>query len=155
MKKIKLTRGLVTQVDDEDYEYLNQWKWYASKNKSYYYVARTEWKGIHKKYFYMHRVIMNASKEIQIDHINHNTLNNQKYNLRLVTPSQNNMNRIAGGKSKYIGVSYAKGKYICAFIKVNGKTKYLGTFNTEEEAAKERDKASIKYFKEYALLNFK
>jgi len=151
MKEIKLTQGFVTQVDDEDYEYLNQWKWCTQKDRNNYYAVRS----IKKKLKKMSRIIINAPDGMQVDHIDHNGLNNQKYNLRICTNSQNCMNRRPYGKSKYLGVVIDKGKYIRARIKVNGKLINLGTFETEENAAKIRDEASIKYFGEFANLNLK
>lgn len=153
MKKIGLTRGLYALVDDEDYEYLNQWKWCAMKNRKRFYSMRVVW-GDKPKTILMHRLIMNTPKGMEVDHIDHNCLNNQKNNLRNCKPEQNQMNRLARGRSKYLGVSYKK-KYIVAQIKHNYKTIYLGYFKSEEDAAMAYDNKARELFGEYANLNFK
>jgi len=154
MKEIKLTQGQITQVDDEDYEYLNQWKWGLKRGRNTCYVIRSnkvKGKSIITR---MHRVIMNNVKGMVIDHIDHNGLNNQKSNLRVCTHKQNLMNKVARGKSKYLGVSYNNLGFIRARISVDLKEIHLGYFKTEEDAAKSRDIASVKYFGDFASLNF-
>ncbi len=93
MKLIPLTQGKFAQVDDEDYDYLNQWKWYTTKNHKTFYAARHIRINGKQKLIYMHRVIMNIIKGYKTDHIDHNGLNNQKYNLRICTCQENNRNR--------------------------------------------------------------
>jgi hypothetical protein len=151
MKEIKLTQNKVALIDDEDYEYLNQFKWYANKVRNTFYAKR----GRNKTAQQMHRIIMNPPTNMQIDHKDHNGLNNQKFNLRLCTNSQNRMNSIPYGKSKYLGVSIFRGKIPRAQIKVNNKIIYLGQFKTEEAAAREYDEMAKIYHKEFANLNFK
>jgi hypothetical protein len=167
MKKIKLSQTgkykgkYAAIVDDEDYEYLNQWKWFIVKSRNTYY-ARRNIKDKNGKILVlnMHRVIMNASKLMQVDHFDHNGLNNQKHNLKLCTNSENQMNREGWGKKRYKGVSvkisYYKGKeyaQIRARITVSGKNIHLGNFNTEAEAALAYNNAALKYHKQFARLN--
>ena len=102
----------------------------------------------------MHREIMNTSKGLQVDHIDHNGLNNQRSNLRNCTASQNRMNKICTSRSGYKGVSLNEG-LIQSRIKINGNTRHLGYFKTKELAAKAYDIAAKKYQGEFANLNFK
>lgn len=172
MKEIKLTQGLITLVDDEDYEYLNQWKWIAVKLGYTYYAARNHFISKKRTTLSMHRVIMNTPKGIEVDHIDHNGLNNQKSNLRNCSHKQNIWNRSSrkNTKSKYLGVTLqsTKHKYIIkegiekitiskpkytAHISANGKTIYLGSFNKEKDAAIAYNKAAINLYGSYANIN--
>jgi len=96
-------------------------------------------------------------KEVLIDHINHNGLDNRKANLRLATRAQNSRNRrpVGRGSSKYKGVTYRKsdGVFI-ADIRAGRKRIYLGCFKSETEAAKAYDAGAKKYHGEFASLNF-
>lgn len=151
MKEIKLTKGFITLVDDEDYQYLNQFKWHVLQPGISKYAARR----INGVYYFMHRIIMKTPDSMQVDHIDHNGLNNQKSNMRNCTQHQNLMNtRKYTGRSKYLGVSFNK-KYISAQISVNYKKIHLGYFMTEEAAARAYDEAAKRYFKQFANLNFK
>jgi len=164
MKEIKLTQGFATLVDDEDFEYLNQWKWHVRRNKNVFYAARDTIRdklGNHPK-IHMHRLIMNTPDGMMVDHIDHNGLNNQKSNLRICTHGQNMCNTSSRGRSKYLGVSYLilnRGnnsyEYIRASIQLNGELFHLGLFTTEEDAAMAYDKKAKELFGEFANLNFK
>ena len=141
MKEILLTQGKVTLVDDEDYERLNQFKWHAAKMQSVnfytFYVHRWNWNnGKPPINVFMHREIMNPPKNLEIDHIDGNTLNNQKSNLRIVTTRQNAQNRHMIKSSQYPGISWYKRRHNWMVrITYNGKRRYLGTFKNELEAA--------------------
>lgn len=152
MKKIKLTQGKVALVDDEDFEYLNQWKWSANKNKNTFYAQRHKVIEGKNKYIKMHRLIMNTPDNIEVDHIDHNGLNCQRHNMRNCTRSQNSMNKSPYGKSKYLGV-YFIGKTIIAGITINKKLIYLGSYKSEEDAALAYDIAAKKYHGEFANFN--
>lgn len=99
---------------------------------------------------------MNCPKEMQVDHINGDRLDNRKDNLRICTEKQNRQNRkkISGKTSKYKGVHWNKlNKNWRARIIINDKSIDLGSFKKEIQAAKVYNKAALTYFKEYAKLN--
>lgn len=103
------------------------------------------------------RLLLNASDELQVDHINRNSLDYRRANLRLATQSQNlyNQGLRKDSTTKYRGVSVVKSTGLYrAYISVEGQQIYLGSFVTPEEAAKARDAAAKKYHKEFAYLNF-
>lgn len=149
-REIPLSRGKVAIVDADDYEWLAQWKWCVS---SWGYAIRST--GGKPSQIRMHRQIMDAPPDIQVDHINGNRLDNRRSNLRLATSSQQKMNRRPTAASGYKGVRWHKqGKKWHARIKVDGKEVSLGLFDTAEDAARARDKASIVHHGPYARLNF-
>lgn len=161
------------KVDDEDFEYLNQWNWCASKEYSpkHVYAARHQMENGKRVGFRMSRVLLGVNDPlVYVDHIDHDTLNNQKYNLRKCTNAQNQMNKTACGRSKYLGVSLYKGttKYFHkgtnmyktsitirwkAQICVNGKKIALGHYLDEKLAAIAYNIAAQKHFGEFANLN--
>jgi len=157
MKSIPLTRGFVALVDDEDFDWLNQFKW--SVNPSYgNHYARSCTKG---KSEYMHRLILKVKPGEFTDHIDGDGLNNTRRNLRLATQSQNmeNRNKTCMNTSGFKGVHYShqKGnikKPWMATICINYRNLHLGYFSTAEEAAVAYDEAAIKYFREFAKTNF-
>lgn len=152
MKEIKLTQGQVALVDDDDYNYLNQWKWCAHKSGNTFYAERTIYP--EHKTIKMHWIIMNDFQGNRIDHKDSNGLNNQRSNLRFCNKSQNCMNRKYNNKTGYSGVYKVK-QCFQASIRVNKKNISLGYYKSLEDAARARDEGSIKYFGEFANLNFK
>lgn len=155
MKEIKLTGGYITIVDDEDYEKFSCYKY--QRTKKGYATRHCYTSDGRRTTIQIHREIMNAPKGMQVDHINHNKLDNRKCNLRLVTNQQNKFNskKPSHAKtSKYKGVSWRKltGLWI-AQIRVNGKDEILGRYDSEETAAVAYNVYAKKYFGEYALLN--
>jgi len=155
MKEIKLTQGKVTLVDDEDYEYLNQWKWHTVRKRNIFYAERRLSKVHKQKIIIMHRVIMKTPSNLTVDHINHNGLDNRKINLRNCTNQQNLMNRLSRDNSNYLGVSYNNKGFIRARIGFNRYQFHLGYFKNEIEAALAYDKKAKILFGEFANLNFK
>lgn len=163
MKQIPLSQGKFAQVDDEDFEELNKLKWYLSVRKTTEYAMTNIKTGSRETRIppvSMHRNIMGCVKGDGkiVDHKDGNTLNNQKSNLRLCTPTQNCRNRRAktNGTSKYIGVTTSRSslnKRWIAQIIDNGVNHYLGYFKSEEEAAKAYNEAAKKYHGEFARLN--
>jgi len=156
MKKIFLTQGKFTLVDDEDYDYLNQWKWHVRPG---FYAVRTLYDSNTKKCkeLAMHRVIMNTPEGMETDHIDGEGLNNQKYNLRNCTRLQNICNQkihTCKKSSSYRGVLWNGKRKWRVQIQYKGIVYHLGYFNTEEEAAKVWDRKAIELFGEFARLNF-
>jgi len=157
MKKIPLTQGKFALVDDEDYEWLNQWGWFASQSRKEYYAVRTDYSNGGKKNIKMHRVILGLTgPKQQGDHINGITLDNRRGNLRAVTNQQNSWNqKPTKGSSKFKGVSWKKeAKKWVVQLMVSGKKIHIGYFNCEIEAAHVYDQAAIKYYGEFKNLNF-
>lgn len=160
MKEIKLTQGQVALVDDEDYEWINQWKWHAQRSGDGFYACRTETKNGKHKLISMHRLIAETPHLLITDHINGNTLDNRRANLRPCDYRQNMYNSIGKVKTSvagYKGVDIStnprlKKKYR-ATIFVNGRHVFLGCFYTPKEAAMAYDKAAVKYFGDFARLN--
>ena len=157
MKEINLTQGFKTQVDDSDYEWLNQWKWRIEISKWGKYAVRTDYSN-GKKNIKMSRVILGLTDpKIQSEHKDRNGLNNQRRNLRTATNQQNSINQIGCNKSsQYKGVYFDKErKKFASQIKVNYKSTFIGRFNSEVEAAKAYDMRARELFGEFAYLNFK
>lgn len=151
MKLIPLTQGKSAIVDDEDYSYLSQFKWFYKKNKNGGYAART------LKTIRMHRVIMNAESSEEVDHINKDGLDNRKTNLRKCSREENvrNVAKRKDTLNKYKGVHFIKKKkHWIARIQINGKRIHSGYFVTEIEAAKEYDKLAKNFHGMFASLNF-
>lgn len=147
-----------TQVDNEDYDYLMQWKWYAKYNRSgktFYAVRGVRNNKNNMSQVYMHKVIMKCKEGEFADHKDKFGLNNQKVNLRLCSRSENNTHRKTWGTSKYNGVSFDKSKGVwLSQIQKNKKPLKIGQFNNEIDAAKAYDKIAKQLHGEFATLNF-
>jgi hypothetical protein len=156
MKLIPLSQGMFTQVDDDIFDYLNQWKWCVLKGKNNYYAQRTIRINGKRKSLLLHRAIMNISSIFEIDHIDGNGLNNQRVNLRACNHKQNSRNRHKHkGVSIYKGVSFIKNRNAYSSeMYFNNKHIYLGYFKIEEDAAKAYDVKARELFGEFANLNF-
>jgi hypothetical protein len=140
MKEIKLTKGYVSLVDDEDFDRLNMYKWTTRfKGSGLFYAYRISPRddnGVAHSILMHREVIGYPSEGFQVDHIDHNGLNNQRSNLRFVSPRQNQQNRSIERKtSKYPGVSWkTKCNKWVAQIQEEKKVKHLGLFVNEEDA---------------------
>jgi hypothetical protein len=153
-KKIQLTQGKFAIVDDGDYEFLNQWKWYYDRG----YAVRNGSIPKRRKVL-MHRIVLERAgfKDFaDSDHINRDKCDNRRTNLRPATHGQNQCNRDKqrNNTSGYIGVNRCRRtKKWRASIRVNGKLKQLGYFTDKEEARRVRDEAAKKHYGEFAILN--
>lgn len=159
-RRISLTRGKYAIVDDDDFRWIRDYKWYFGGGG---YPARGIDAGNDNVItVYMHRLIMKARNEEKVDHRNGNTLDNRKVNLRMATTSQNGANSRKSGKrsgrttsSRYKGVCWVSSqKRWRAYITVNKKRHHLGRFTDEKEAAKAYDAVALYHFGEFAMLNF-
>jgi hypothetical protein len=139
VKEIQLTRGQVVLVDDDIFEELNRFKWYAHKDGKTFYAIRNlpRINGRQHK-IRMHHVVAGFPPEgLMMDHCDGNGLNNQRKNLKHVTSRQNSQNRqnLTQQSSQYSGVCWHKGnKKWVAQIRVNDKRKCLGYFISELDA---------------------
>ncbi len=129
MTKISLSQNKFTIIDKKDFKFLNKYKWSFSHG----YAQRT----ILGKKVYMHRIILKAKKGFMIDHINRNTLDNRKQNLRFCDKSTNGMNR---GKNKnntsgYKGVSRLNDHFREKPYRTRVRQKTIGYFKTAKEAS--------------------
>ena len=158
MKVIPLTRGKYTIVDDEDYERLIQhsWAWVpatGSCSGKGYAVRKGNRKRGEPRTIQMHREILNAPKGTFVDHINLDSLDNRKENLRFVNVQQNSFNKakpIMDCTSKYKGVFRRKNAQAwTARIKFNNRHVELGTYKDEEKAAAVYNFASRLLFGRY------
>jgi hypothetical protein len=152
-KQIPLTQGKFAIVDDADYEWLIQRKWYAydaQKGKGKWYARCSQSVKVD-----MHRVITNAPKGMDVDHINGNGLDNRRSNLRVCTRTQNQQNiHVTHNKHGYKGVEQQRGGKYRANIYFDGKRLITRGFNTPEEAARAYDKKARELFGEFAWVNF-
>ena len=156
MKKIILTKQQVALVDDNDFEWLSQWKWCAISTRNGFYAVRRRPMGGGPT-ISMHVVIMGTDKmNIEVDHVDNDGLNNQRFNLRIATHAQNLRNRgkNSNNTSGYKGVTWDKERKKWAVqIMINGKHIYCGRYDDVVEAAAAHNKAAKKYHGEFAVLN--
>lgn len=146
MKIIKLTQGKETLVDDDLFDWLNQWKWYYRKRSGKRQggdAVRTlhgrDSNGINiTETLYMANLINPVAKGYVVDHIDRNPLNNQRTNLRKASYSLNSKN--SGIRStnktgiKHVSWHHGKQRYVVQFT-FNGKKKWVGAYKTLDQAA--------------------
>lgn len=154
-KVIRLTQGKATIVDPEDYDRVSRYKWRAAycKDIRTHYVHTSETVDGKQRTVVLHRLIMCPSPGEVVDHINHDTLDNRKCNLRVCLPHQNSLNRRTH-ISKWKGVSWDKrNRAWRARIRINGVLTHLGLFKEHSDALRAYDEAAIKHFGEFAWTN--
>lgn len=150
--KVLLTQDKWATLEPADAWVLNGNKWVADKRKGRYYAVRNR----NGKREYMHRLVAGAKPGELVDHIDGDSLNNRRENLRLCTRRENTLNaRGKNSESGYKGVARVKhlNKW-SARIMVHGKNLYLGVFVDAKEAALAYDAAAKKHFGEFARTNF-
>lgn len=137
---VPLTQGLEALIDECDVKDVQEYKWFANNvtsssrklTKSYTYPSSRC--GLRNGYVYLHRFIMNPQKGFAIDHINGNTLDNRRSNLRICTARENSCNKEAHRSGKMVGTYKTKSGKFAAQIKIEGRLKYIGSYRTEYEA---------------------
>lgn len=157
VKYIELTQGKRAIVDDEDFEWLNQYRWSAAHTKERWSaVGPIRGEDGKNKTIAMHRLILNAPNGMFVDHINHDPLDNRRANIRLCTPAENTRNRRPQKNgSGYKGVRYKKNQNLWeARIRLNGKRRSIGYYATAVRAAIAYDKAAREMHGEFAHTNF-
>jgi len=139
MLSIELTQGYKAVVDEDDYEFLNQFKWHALIQGENIYACRYQTRNKKQRYVRMHRAILGVyNSSIDVDHINRNTLDNRKSNIRMALHYENLRNRSKqkNNTSGYKGVSWHKQlRRWSVRIKHNGKYHSIGTYYDKRDAA--------------------
>lgn len=151
--------GIEIQIDDLDAQkYLVQDKkgnWKFSLNSRGYACISFALNGESRKSHLLHRVLMSAPQDLQVDHRNNDKLDNRRQNLRICSISQNKQNVFAKGRSKYLGVWFDKAinKWTVQ-ARIDGRKRTIGRFADEKLAAKARDKAVVEANQFFCKLNF-
>jgi hypothetical protein len=131
LSEIELHKGKgKTLVDDEDFEYLSQWKWYLD---SYGYAVRL----VGRRPMGMHRQLMGCPVGLEVDHINRDRLDNRKVNLRAVTRAvnaRNNWGQIRPNNTSGFPGVIKRYRRWAAQAKFDNRNVYLGSFASKEEA---------------------
>jgi hypothetical protein len=155
IKLIPLTQGKFATIDEGDFAYLNQWKWHFSRGyaRRSINVERFTGGAHHTKTVSMHRQLL-GDESSQIDHANHDGLDNRRSNLRPCSRTQNQQNRKVHYNKRFKGVNWHKqiGAWQVS-IRVDKKLKHIGYYGDEIYAAKVYNKMALKYFGEFARLN--
>lgn len=148
---VPLTRGLEAVIDAADVPLVEGWNWYACVGKyGHAYAYRAIKRDGKHRSAPMHRQIMGPSERL-VDHIDGDGLNNRRSNLRLATPQQNIVNRVMDRRNKLgiKGVDISNGKYR-ACIQKDGRTIFLGRYETAKEASAAYNGAAKALFGEFA-----
>ena len=150
MKEIQLSQGKCAKVDDEDYDWLSQWSWHYVRAGYAFRFEKINGKWCH---IGMHRQIMATPKGLEVDHINGDTLDNQRLNLRNCSHRENlqNQKQRKDTSSIYKGVYWDKtrNKWV---LRLNHK--FIGRFESERHAAMAYDLWAIDMFGKFARTNF-
>lgn len=153
-REIPLSMGLVALVDDDDYEFIAQWRWLADRRGGV--VRNTAYARRADDGAYMHRVIMAATQGQLIDHISGDGLDNRRDNLRRADALGNSVNvRRPPSRSGLRGVYQRRPGFAWRMqIRVEGKNRTFCGFATAEDAARAYDAKAKELFGEFAVLNF-
>jgi hypothetical protein len=152
VRYIPLTKGRYAIIDAADYERASEHKWCASCSGCRIYA----YCHMNGKTVALHRFLTNAPKGMVVDHIDGNTLNDRRSNLRVCTQQQNLYNSRPKGKSSHFkGICWDKGKRRwVVYVRYEGRNIYVGRFRSEINAARAYDRKAYECFGQYAYLNF-
>ena len=146
-----LNNGAKIEIDSEDLPLVKKYNWQTNNG----YVFREKQVNFVKTRYYLHRELLNAPDGMEVDHINGNPSDNRRSNIRLCTPAENKRNRRkprTARNSKYKGVKHRAGRYESSIGR--GKSyRYLGTFDSEIEAAIAYNNKATELYGEFANLN--
>lgn len=152
-KRIALSRGLFTEVDEADFEVLSAFKWSALKSVATFYAVRV----VRHQFIYMHRAIVQPASNQRVDHRDGNGLNNRRANLRPCSQSQNLANRgldknnTSGAKGVQVVIEGGKPVYIAGIN--HGGRKYIGRYRNLRDAAAAYNQRALAAWGEFAWLN--
>ncbi len=146
MKTVYIYGGLVAKVSDEDFDFVSRFTWFLARG----YATRC----IGYKKLSMHQMLVECQSGMYIDHIDGDRLNNTRENLRIVTPKQNQRNTRPKMGKRYKGIILTPNGCWQAKIAFNQNPIHLGTFKTEEAAARAYDRKAHELDPEFSRLNF-
>ena len=156
LNQSKGRQNMYAIVDEDLFPMLNRFSWCAVKKGNTRYAMTSIFINGKKTGIQMHRMIMGFPRQM-IDHKNRDGLDNRAENLRLSDASSNALNRAIKPRShsKYKGVYKISDTSWRAILRVHGKNKHLGYFNTETDAAEAYDSAAMQEWGNRAVINFK
>ncbi|MEN0652412.1 MULTISPECIES: HNH endonuclease [Hyphobacterium] len=155
---IALTKGYSATIDADDAERVLSHRWYANETGYGVYAAAyiRPAPDARASRVYLHRFLVGARKGMTVDHVNRDTLDNRRANLRFATPLRQTLNRVTPtGNAGFKGVYFDKRRgNFRASIKFEYRARHIGVFDTAEAAARAYDAEAVRLFGADALLNF-
>lgn len=156
---VPLTQGQVSLIDDADADRVLALKWLAHRVGKDFYARRTQWVPAEKRYtaLLLHRFILGAPAGMDVDHINRNTLDNRRCNIRIVTRAENNANHDRARRTNQHGFhGIARHRYgFLGRIQLAGQMHRTRVYPTAEEAARAWDALAVRlHGSQFIDLNF-
>jgi len=157
MKQLRLLNTeLVALVDDSDYDIVSTYNWHLHKSGHKFYAKTSIYNSGYQCSLYLHRLIMGVNPEFEIDHINGDSLDCQRSNMRVTNRTGNMRNKSPhrNGTSRFKGVSWHKAtKKWTTCIYINKKQHTIGYFDNEIAAALAYNAYALEHYGEFAKLN--